>query len=338
MSRETLKTLFHPFLTEVLPMPGKGKRYLFLGAEAGEARPAQFEADIDCIQSQRPQFLKLQSTGARVRPDIAGSDYDGALILAGRHRAENENFVAEAMHRVKPDGWVVIAGSKEDGIQSLRKRLHGLGLQPEHMPKFHGVAVWVKVPSDPQPIAEALSAREVLVEGLFHTAPGMFSHERIDEGSEMLASRLPTDFDGNAADFGAAWGYLSAMLAARAPRTASIDLFEADYAALEAAKQNMSEGYPAMLARFHWHDLVGEPVKSKFDLIMMNPPFHQGRAAEPGLGQAFIRTAAASLRPGGSLMLVANRGLPYEAVLAENFKSHGETCRNARFKLLWGKR
>ncbi len=37
-------------------------------------------------------------------------------------------------------------------------------------------------------------------------------------------------------------------------------------------------------------------------------------------------------------MLVANRGLQYEQVLAETFKEYGETCRNARFKVLWGKR
>jgi len=40
----------------------------------------------------------------------------------------------------------------------------------------------------------------------------------------------------------------------------------------------------------------------------------------------------------GRLMLVANRGLPYEPVLAEHFKDSGETCRNARFKVLWARK
>lgn len=51
-----------------------------------------------------------------------------------------------------------------------------------------------------------------------------------------------------------------------------------------------------------------------------------------------IKTAASALRGGGRLMLVANRGLPYEPVLAENFKEFGETCRNARYKVLWAKK
>jgi 16S rRNA (guanine1207-N2)-methyltransferase len=37
-------------------------------------------------------------------------------------------------------------------------------------------------------------------------------------------------------------------------------------------------------------------------------------------------------------MLVANRGMPYEPVLAEGFREHGETCRNSRFKVLWAKK
>ncbi|MCL6708706.1 class I SAM-dependent methyltransferase [Pseudomonas sp. R2.Fl] len=338
MSRETLKTLFHPFASGVLTLPDTGERWLFLGAEAGNALPDGFAAELVRVQGLRSEYLRLETAGQATNPVVEGDGYDGALILCGKHRGENENRVAEALKRVRAGGWIVIAGGKEDGIQSMRKRLTGLGLELEHMPKYHGVAVWLKAPENAGSAANALAAGDVLVGGRFHTVAGMFSHDRVDEGSEMLASRLPADFSGNAADFGAGWGYLSAMLAERAPRTASIDLFEADYQALECAKKNLADIDPEIAVRFHWHDLVSEPVKSKFDLVMMNPPFHQGHAAEPSLGQAFIRVAATALRQGGTLMLVANRGLPYESVLAETFRDHGETCRNARFKLLWAKR
>ena len=50
------------------------------------------------------------------------------------------------------------------------------------------------------------------------------------------------------------------------------------------------------------------------------------------------RTAASALRNGGRLMLVANRGMTYEPVLGTEFKESGETCRNARFKILWAKK
>ena len=70
---------------------------------------------------------------------------------------------------------------------------------------------------------------------------------------------------------------------------------------------------------FHWHD-VTQGLSTHYDTIVMNPPFHaQSRADRPDLGRRFIEVAAQALRPRGRLVLVANRHLPYEAVLGERF-------------------
>ena len=96
----------------------------------------------------------------------------------------------------------------------------------------------------------------------------------------------------------------------------------------------VAENNPRLTARFFWQDLANEPPKEKYDLIIVNPPFHAaGQAAEPALGQAFIKTAAGALRSGGKLLMVANRGMPYEPVLAAEFRTSTEVCRNARFKI-----
>jgi 16S rRNA (guanine1207-N2)-methyltransferase len=335
MSRDALKTLFHPFATEAVPMPAAGERVLFLGAEAGNALPDGFAAEITAVQPFRPLFRSLRD-GAF--PEAEGADYDAALVLCGKHRGENENRIAEALERVRPGGLIIIAGGKEDGIQPLRTALLKLGLQIDYAPKYHGVAIWLARPKNADDAIAALKKAPVAFEGRFQAAPGMFSHDRVDAGSELLAGRLPTDFDGNAADFGAGWGYLSVMLAEKSPRTNRIDLFEADYQALEFAKKNLAFNCPDLPARFYWQDLGTEPPKEKYDLVIMNPPFHEAQAADPELGRTMIRTAASALRGGGRLMLVANRGLPYEPVLAEGFREHGETCRNARFKVLWAKK
>lgn len=338
MSRETLKTLFHPFASGTVAAPVAGERFLFLGAEAGFATPEEFGATIVPVQGHRGEYLRLQAARLEPLPEVEGEGYDGALVLLGKHRGENDNRVAEALKRVKTGGLVVIAGGKEDGVQPMRKRLANLGIAVDHMPKYHGVALWFMAPEDSAAAANHLASPETLAAGRYRTRPGMFSHDRVDDGSELLAGRLPDNFDGNAADFGAGWGYLSTMLAERSPRTARIDLFEADHEALECAKANLAALCPKLTARFFWQDLTREPAKEKYDLVIMNPPFHQGHAAEPSLGQAMIKAASQALRGGGILMLVANRGLPYEANLAEDFREYGETCRNARFKVLWAKK
>ncbi|CAN7193478.1 class I SAM-dependent methyltransferase [Ensifer sp. ENS07] len=338
MSRDSLKTLFYPFDSGVIDPPGEGERVLFLGAEAGYRLPQGFEASISAVQPLRPLYRALEAARADVAPEITGEDYDVTLILCGKHKGENEDRIAEALKRTREGGLIVVAGGKEDGIQSLKKRIAKFEWDGDHLPKYHGVAFWFTRPEDVTDAVQKLAKVPVRVDGLFEASPGMFSHDRIDAGSELLASRLPNDFHGHAADFGAGWGYLAAKLAEASPGTKGVDLFEADHEALEAARVNMMANAPRMPARFYWFDLTSEEPRDKYDLIVMNPPFHEGHAAEPSLGVAIIKTALKALKQGGKLMMVANRGLPYEQVLAENSKEYGETCRNARFKVLWAKR
>ncbi len=106
-------------------------------------------------------------------------------------------------------GLIVAAGSKEDGIQPLRKQLAQLGLESS---TCRSTTAWLsgsRVRRMRRSAIAKLSKSVQWVEEQFETIPGLFSHDRVDAGSELLASRLPTDFDGNAADLGAGWGYLS---------------------------------------------------------------------------------------------------------------------------------
>jgi 16S rRNA (guanine1207-N2)-methyltransferase len=113
-----------------------------------------------------------------------------------------------------------------------------------------------------------------------------------------------------------------------------LHLVEASHTALECAKSNVQD----KRAQFHWADARGWKAPGPLDGVVMNPPFHTGRAAEPALGQAFIATAARLLTPSGKLWLVANRHLPYETVLAEKFAKVEELAGDNRFKVLLAER
>ena len=336
MPAEALKTLFHPFEAEALSLPRKGERILFLGAEPGLRVPSGFEATLHLVQGFRPYFRALQAAGFAVTPQTEGDGFDAALVLAGRHRGQNELRVADALERVVPGGLVVVAGGKDDGIASLRKRVDELVPLHGHMPKYHGTAFWLRRPVDMQAAATLRAANPAsLIEERFHTAPGMFSFDRVDAGSKLLVDNLPGDLRGNAADFCAGWGYVAAEMAARSSGLSGLDLYEADFDALEAAKGNLAN---TVAQGFFWTDLLAEPVERRYDVIAMNPPFHRSRAAEPEIGAGMIRAAAKALKPGGRLFMVANRQLPYEPVLSAAFASHAELARDGMFKVFSARR
>jgi 16S rRNA (guanine1207-N2)-methyltransferase len=338
MSGDALKTLFHPFEAGVLAAPAKGERVLFLGAEPGFRLPEGWGADLRAVQGFRPDFRALEGMRlSSVTPRAEGAGYSSALVLAGRHRGRNELFIAGAIERTKPGGLILVAGSKDDGIASLRKRLEGFVSLDGSLPKYHGLAFWFRRPADEAVAAELSGANPpMLVEDRFRTAPGMFSFERIDAGSRLLAANLPADLSGAVADFCAGWGYLSAEAALRCPGITALDLYEADFEALEAAKVNLEAASPPKA--FYWQDLLAEKVARRYDAIVMNPPFHKSRAAEPEIGAGMIRAAAVALKPGGRLLMVANRKLPYEKVLAAVFSRHAEIAADGLFKVFSARR
>jgi 16S rRNA (guanine1207-N2)-methyltransferase len=338
MTRDAAKTLFHPFATMVLTPPAASERALFLGAETGYDLPEGFAGAITAVQAFRPLYNALMKRGVEAQPFSEGEAYDMALILMNRHRGANENYLADALKRTRPGAYIVVAGAKEDGVQSLRKRVAALGLETEHLAKYHAQAFWFTRPENADAAIAALTQPQAFVADRFVTAPGMFSHGEVDAGSAFLARYLPKGFKKLAADFGAGWGFLASELYSASPEIEGIDLYEADHASLEAARRNLNASAPKLSARYFWHDLAREEVKNRYDLIVMNPPFHEGHAAEPQLGQAMIKTAATALKSGGELLLVANRGLPYEPVLKELFRISGEVARNARYKVLSGKK
>ncbi|WP_217575169.1 class I SAM-dependent methyltransferase [Mesorhizobium sp. GbtcB19] len=378
MAAEPLKTLFYPFEAEALALPRKDARVLFLGAEPGFCLPTGFEAALHLVQGFRPHFRALQASGYTVTPRVEGSGFDMALVLAGRHRGQNERRIADAIERVATGGLVIIAGGKDDGIDSLRKRMASsddrlasmiAGHEPSgviierrdgsrdvlpnerlfhpqtakvplsgHLSKHHGVVFWLERTLQAEAFAKSIHDWQnewPLIDERFRTAPGMFSFDRVDAGSKLLAANLPGDLKGSIADFCAGWGYLAAEVLQRARGLTALDLYEADFEALEAARLNVRG---AIEPRFFWTDLLTEAVDRRYDAIVMNPPFHSGRATEPGIGAGMIRAASKALKPGGRLFMVANRQLPYEQALSATFASYAEIARDGMFKVFSARR
>jgi len=326
--------LFLPFAQEILPLPQIGERFIAYGLQ--EVPETVWQPYLDIIQPWRPDYLKLSQAGFTTLPQTQEEQtYAGGLLLLDKHRKRNENRLLHLLTVVKAGGWIVVCGDKVSGAASLCKWAGKRVPVADSLSKNHAIVFWLRVPEKLDHSALARQQNSgAQIDNRFETLPGMFSHGKIDAGSAMLARFIPEYIQGAAADFGAGWGYLAAHMLENANSITALDLYEADYDALQAARHNLADSPSSVLLGFHWQDLTREQPQSRYDTIISNPPFHQGRAADASLGQAFIRCAARALNPNGRLLLVANRHLPYEAILANCFKSSKQLAQENGFKII----
>ncbi|MDB3922025.1 class I SAM-dependent methyltransferase [Paracoccaceae bacterium] len=284
--------------------------------------------DLQFLHRLKPQITALETAGYTwcERPEAS---VDLAVVYLPRSKRLARHLVFAAS-RAAPDGVVLVDGAKSQGIESLIKALKGHETLLGSVSKAHGKLVWFRPETGlPQWQADAF---EPIEEG-FVTRPGVFSAAAIDQASRFLAETLPNDISGNVADFGAGWGYLSRHLL-QSPALKKLYCVEADRAALDCLAKNC----PDPRVQVEWQDVAQWRAPQKLDAVIMNPPFHIGRAAEPRLGQDFIRAAADNLTPRGRLFLVANRSLPYETTLSTCFKQWQTLAQANGFKILTAER
>lgn len=299
-------------------------RAFFLRAE-----PSPFR-DCDAEQSFRPEYLRLKRAGWSVVPRLEGDGYRLGQVLLTKHKEENFANIARGWALLGEGGLLVCAGANDDGAASLERQAGKIFGLAGSLSKFHCRVFWLsRGDSRPPDHWRELGGLRPVGDGSWVSQPGIFSWNRIDEGSALLARHLPDDLSGRVADFGCGWGYLGREILTRAPAITAIDLIDAEHRAVEAARANVADPR----AHFHWLDLTTEAAPAIYDAIACNPPFHAGRAADPTLGQDVIAGAARALRPGGRLFVVANRGLPYDAVLAANFKTITRLADNNKFRV-----
>jgi len=225
-----------------------------------------------------------------------------------------------AAYALRQGGRLYVTGAKERGILSTTKRMKNLFGNVETLQISKGQRVVCAQKLREQPLAAPL--QDVTV----------FAASKLDAGTRLLLDTLEVHPTDEALDIGCGAGFLGLHVAHLAAK-GYVTMVDVSLAAVAKAQHAVIQSNLTNV-RVVPSDGIAAVHDQRFDLVVTNPPFHQGGIQTREIAERFIREAAQVLRPQGRFYLVANRFLKYEPVLQAYFAHVAEVGGDTGYKVV----
>ncbi|MCW8109820.1 methyltransferase [Alteromonas ponticola] len=258
--------------------------------------------------------------------------YRNIVIYLPKAKAHYAMLITMAAALVQKGGCVYVVGENKGGIKSASKLLASIGEVDKVDSARHCSLLKCEVTqSHPDfDIKQFLRYFDINIndqEATIASLPGVFSHEELDDGTQLLLEKLPSSLRGSVLDFACGAGIIGCLLKKQLPHL-DISYLDVSALALYSTAQTLTENglTGTLMAANGLHG-----VDERFNYIVTNPPFHTGIKTDYTVTKRFIADAARLLPPGGDLHMVANRFLPYPGLLGEVFERVQTLAQTTRF-------
>lgn len=283
-------------------------------------------AEAASFTATRPHTAPDVTAGARVvvpeSDALADGTFDQCVVHLQKSRSGTWADLAEAWRLLSPGGRLLLEGGNALGIVSAVKRL---AEELDQKPRVLSNRARARVaafergdgPSPVRPVPTPIFLPPVA--GTAHaimTMPGTFSAKQLDPGSGLLLDHLDDRPAGQrepkrVLDLACGAGPLGLCALQLWPEAKAV-LTDGDWRAVRSAQENATMLGCDDRAEVLWRD-ASEPIESgAFDLALLNPPFHTGKAVDLEPARRLFERLRDALRPGGRALVVANTTLPYE--------------------------
>ena len=167
-----------------------------------------------------------------------------------------------------------------------------------------------------------------------HNLPNVFSRQQLDIGTRFFLNNFPS-LDGveSLLDIACGNGALS-LYALQQSSQLTVECTDNSKLALLSLQKNINETQSKQVNLQHLNCLFNiTTAPNSIDLILCNPPFHQGHNISDHIAHTMIKQAAQLLKQKGKFYLIGNSHLPYQAILKKYFKQVSRFANNDKFSI-----
>ena len=246
------------------------------------------------------------------------AEYSAGVLFLPKSRELTEYLLQELAAKV-PSGLLFMVGEKRAGAERAAKQLAAFGRTSKIDSARHCQLWRCEVSDTPQaPSLDALSkaftvsAAEQSIQVC--SVPGVFSHGRLDLGTQLLLECLGDLPKGHYLDFGCGAGVVGSFLKKTYP-SSQVTMLDVDAFAVHSSQLTLAAN------QLEATTIEGDGIHAapkQLAAIISNPPFHQGVHTQYETTETLLREAAEHLQPGGELRIVANSFLKYQPLIEQH--------------------
>ncbi|MBQ0743217.1 MAG: methyltransferase [Pseudomonas sp.] len=262
-------------------------------------------------------------------------ELEAAVLVMPKALERAEYALAQIAPLLQNGCPLYLVGEKKGGITRAEKLMQPYAKYAEKLDSARHCQLWrAAVNGQAAPFVLAEWQKQFTLEFSDQTVelvslPGVFSHGRLDEGSQLLLEETKPLPKGKVLDFGCGAGVLATVLARRNPGT-QFELVDVDALALYCATQTLQRN--GVEAEVYPSDGLSD-VHGRLAAVVSNPPFHTGIKHDTSIAERFFEQVTRNLLPRGELRIVANGFLKYPALIETHIGPCQVLRENNRFKV-----
>ena len=317
------------------PLELSGKRLLIINDHFGAISCGLEGFDCTTYTDSYVSMMGIRhNSHQRIQPinqlSALNGIYDYVLIQIPKNMSYFEDILCHVSNHLNPQS-KVICGSMVKHLAATSFDLLNkyIGKTTTSLAQKKARLVFADFEKSPAVSPYPLSVKMDSFEIPFTNHSNLFSRDKLDIGTRFFLEHIPRGDFKSILDLGAANGIIGIKAKMVNPNARII--FSDDSAmAIESAKINYKKNFKDE-ADFLWTNCFENQPKNSLDLVLCNPPFHQGTTIGDFISWQMFHDAYEALKVGGTLRVIGNSHLGYQQKLKKLFGNSRIVATNPKF-------